>query len=47
MPKTEFEYLTSFNSSKVAKSDTFMRQAITVKARLAITLRFLATGDPC
>jgi hypothetical protein len=42
---TEFEHLASFISSKVAKSDTYMRQAIAVKERLAITLRFLATGD--
>jgi hypothetical protein len=45
MSMTEFEYLASLISSKVEKSDTCMRQAITVKERLAITLRFLATGD--
>jgi hypothetical protein len=32
-------------SSKVEKTDTYMRQAITIKERLAITLRFLAIGD--
>jgi hypothetical protein len=45
MSMTEFEYLASLISSKVEKSDTCMRQAITVRERLAITLRFLATGD--
>jgi hypothetical protein len=45
MSVTEFEYLASLISSKVEKSNTYMRQVITVKERLAITLRFLATGD--
>jgi hypothetical protein len=41
----EFEYLASLISSEVGKRYTYMRQAITVKEGLAITLRFLATGD--
>jgi hypothetical protein len=45
MSMTEFQYLASIISSKVAKNDTYMRQALTLKKRLAITLRFPATGD--
>jgi endonuclease III-like uncharacterized protein len=45
MSMTEFEYLASLISSKVERSDTYMRHGITVKERLAITLRCLATGD--
>jgi hypothetical protein len=47
MSVTEFEYLASLISLKVEKVDTYMRQAITVKERLviSITLRFIATGD--
>jgi hypothetical protein len=44
---TKFEYLASLISSQVENSDTYtyMRQAITGKKILSITLRFLATGD--
>jgi hypothetical protein len=45
MSMIEFEYLASLISSKVEKSDTDMRQAITVPERLVINLRFIATGD--
>jgi hypothetical protein len=45
MSLTEFEYLASLISSKVETIATYMKQAITVKERLAITLRFLSTGD--
>jgi hypothetical protein len=45
MSMIEFEYLAWLIFSKVEQIDTCMRQAITVKERLAINLRFLATGD--
>lgn len=45
MSMHDFEYLASLISLKVKKTDTYMREAITVKERLAITLRYLATGD--
>lgn len=45
MTLVDFEYLVALISHKVEKIDTHMRQAITVKERLALTLRFLATGD--
>jgi hypothetical protein len=45
MSMTEFKYLASLISSKVEKSVTYMRQAITVMERLTSILKFLATGD--
>lgn len=42
---TDFEHLVSLISLKVKRMDTNMREVITVKERLALTLRFLATGD--
>ncbi|KAJ8914051.1 hypothetical protein NQ315_017570 [Exocentrus adspersus] len=45
MTLADFEYLVALISPKVEKTDTHLRQAITVKERLALTLRFLATGD--
>lgn len=44
MPEV-FDDLVNVIEPKVGKMDTNMREAITVKERLAITLRFLATGD--
>lgn len=41
----EFEHLHSLVESHIKKEDTYWRKAITTKERLAITLRFLATGD--
>jgi hypothetical protein len=41
----DFEYFLNKFGPKIKKQDTNMRQAIPVKERLAVTLRFLATGD--
>lgn len=45
MSAEDFEYLLSNIAPKIAKQDTNMRQAIAANDRLAVTLRFLATGD--
>lgn len=45
MSITDFEYLIGKISPMVAKLDTSYRDSIPVKIRLAITLRYLATGD--
>ncbi|XP_049808975.1 uncharacterized protein LOC126252150 [Schistocerca nitens] len=42
---TDFEYLANMISPFVSKKDTNFRKAISVNQRLAVTLRFLATGD--
>lgn len=41
----DFEYLLSKVSPIISKKDTHWRLAIPAKLRLAITLRYLATGD--
>lgn len=45
MSSSDFEYILCKIEPIIKKSDTFMRQAIPVQERLAVTLRFLATGD--
>ncbi|KAJ8910310.1 hypothetical protein NQ315_012231 [Exocentrus adspersus] len=45
MSSTDFQYLLTRVSPFIFKNDTQLREAIPVKVRLAITLRFLATGD--
>jgi hypothetical protein len=45
MSHTDFQYLLDKVSPLIAKKDTQLRAAIPPKLRLAITLRFLATGD--
>jgi hypothetical protein len=40
-----FEHLKSLIEAQVKKMDTQFREAISVTERLAINLRFLATGD--
>lgn len=45
MSAEDFEYLLIKIGPKIQKQDTNMRPAIPVKDRLAVTLRFLASGD--
>nr|CAI5824170.1 unnamed protein product [Callosobruchus analis] len=45
MSASDFEILLNKIGPKIVKIDTNLREAIPVKERLAITLRFLATGD--
>lgn len=45
MSSSDFEYLLEKISPLIAKKDTLWRKAIPAKVRLAVTLRFLATGD--
>ncbi|XP_046403088.1 protein ANTAGONIST OF LIKE HETEROCHROMATIN PROTEIN 1-like [Ischnura elegans] len=45
MSKQDFEHLLTLIEPAVKKGDSYMRSAITTKERLALTLRFLATGD--
>lgn len=45
MSLEDFSYLLNKISPVVSKQDTQLRQAIPARMRLAITLRFLATGD--
>jgi hypothetical protein len=45
MSPTDFECLITLIGPKIVKHDTPMRFEISVKDRLAVALRFLATGD--
>lgn len=45
MTKFQFEYLLLRVKNIISKSDTNMRQAISAKTKLQVTLRYLATGD--
>lgn len=45
MSVTDFKYLLPKVSPIISKKDTPKRDAIPAKVRLAITLRFLASGD--
>lgn len=44
MSETQFNLLLSFISQDLLKQDTRMRDAITPAEKVAVTLRFLATG---
>lgn len=45
MTSCDFEYLVQILGHRIAKQDTNYRKAIPVKEKLAVTLRFLASGD--
>lgn len=45
MSSEDFQRLIELLGPKIQKKDTNFRECIPVKERLAITLRFLATGD--
>lgn len=45
MSSEDFEYLLHTIEPSIAKKNTRMRKAIPSRERLALTLRFLATGD--
>lgn len=45
MSYIDFEYLLNQVSYIISKKDTQMREAIPARVRLAITLRYLASGD--
>jgi len=45
MSHNEFEFLINLIGEKIWKKDTAFRKAISVQERLALTLRFLASGD--
>lgn len=45
MSSTDFEYLLQKIGPTISKEDTNWRECIPAKIRLAVTLRFLTTGD--
>ncbi|CAH2009766.1 unnamed protein product [Acanthoscelides obtectus] len=45
MSTTDFEFLLNKISPLISKKDTQLRKAVPTRMRLAITLRYLATGD--
>ncbi|KAJ8977072.1 hypothetical protein NQ317_017234 [Molorchus minor] len=45
MSETDFNFLLQLVSDKISKLNTNMRDSIKARERLALTLRFLATGD--
>jgi hypothetical protein len=47
MSPSEFEFLIHFIGEKISEKVTAFRKAISVQERLALTLRFLASGDSC
>jgi len=45
MSPSEFEFLINLIGEKISRKDTAFRRVISVQERLALTLRFLASGD--
>lgn len=45
MNRSDFELLLGMVGPKISKENTNLREAIPASERLAVTLRFLATGD--
>jgi hypothetical protein len=45
MSPSEIEFLINLIGEKISKKDTAFRKATSVQERLALTLRFLASGD--
>ncbi len=45
MTSSDFQFLLEKIEPKIRKQSTNMREAIPVQERLAVTLRFLASGD--
>lgn len=45
MSAVDFEYLLNKIGPSISKMNTNMRESIHIKERLAVTLRFLASGD--
>lgn len=45
MSSVDFEYLLNKVSTQISKQNTQLREAIPARIRLAVTLRYLATGD--
>jgi hypothetical protein len=45
MAATDFEFLLNRIAPSIVKQNAFLRESIPVQERLALTLRFLATGD--
>nr|CAH7738350.1 unnamed protein product [Callosobruchus chinensis] len=45
MSSVDFEYLLNKVSTQISKQNTQLREAIPARLRLAVTLRYLATGD--
>jgi hypothetical protein len=45
MSASDLELLLQLIGPSIKKEDTNMREAIPISMRLAVTLRFLATGD--
>ncbi|KAJ8871398.1 hypothetical protein PR048_027715 [Dryococelus australis] len=47
MTSSDFEFLLTLTAPRIIRNDTSFRRAIPACERLAVKLRFLATGDKC